>query len=141
MKVLKSNYYNLKRSLPGPRVRTNRFHQETQPIIDLELLVVKNKTRNVKYLEKELTQPIITVTQPIKSVDPTRAVLPTFTTYKAMLEDDTHASNRRSFPEYSTCPYRGLRKPLVRSVSEKSQTPKCRRRLLTPSDCTDKVVI
>ena len=139
MKVLKSNYYNLKRSLPGSRVRTNRFHKETQPIIDLELLVVKNKTRNVKYLEKELTEPIITVTQPIKSVDPTRAVFPTFTTYEAMLEDDTHASNSRSFPEYSTCPYRGLRKPLVGSVSEKSQTPKCRRRLLTPSDCTDKV--
>ncbi len=101
--------------------------------------MVKNKTRNVKYLEKELTEPIITVTQPIKSVDPTRAVLPTFTTYKAMFEDDTHASNRRSFPEYSTCPYRGLRKPLARNVSEKSQTPKCRRRPLTPSDCTDKV--
>ncbi len=106
-----------------------QFQNETQPKIDLELLIPKYKTSNVKHLGKE----------PNKSVDPTRAVLPTFTTYEAMLEDDTHASNSRTFPEYSKCPYRGLRKPLARNASEKSQTPKCHRRLLTSTDCTEVV--
>ena len=56
-----------------------------------------------------------------------------------MLEDDTHASNNRSFPEHSECPYQSLRKPLARNVSEKSQAPKCHRRLLTSTDCTEMV--
>ena len=56
-----------------------------------------------------------------------------------MLEDDTHASNNRKFPEYSTSPYRGLRKPLATKVLKKSQNPNCRRRLLTSGDWADVV--
>ena len=56
-----------------------------------------------------------------------------------MLKDDTHASNSRGFPEYSACPYQGLRKPFVTDVLKNSQSLKCHRRQLTPSDCTDTV--
>ena len=109
-------------------LETTRLHQETRRSYD---------TRNVI---TKITQPsdsIITPTRPTKPVDPTRAVVPTYATYEDMLEDDTHASKNRSFPEYSACPYQGLRKPLTEKLSTHSQSVKCRRRQLTSSDCTE----
>jgi hypothetical protein len=131
------NYYHLKLPFKGFRFRRNRFDEETQPTIHSEQPNAENKTSHVKHLVKEHTEWTITPTQPMESVDARHAVLPTYGTYDEMLEDDTHASNNRKFPEYFTCPYQGLRKPFATNVSKKSQNPKCQRRLLTPSDLAD----
>jgi hypothetical protein len=121
------------------RFRTNRFHQSTRPTTDLELAIAEHKTSHVKSIVKKHTESTITHTQQNESVDPTHVVFPTYGTYEEMLGDDTHASNNRKFPEYSTSPYQGLRKPLATKVLKKSQNPKCRRRLLTSGDWADVV--
>ena len=111
-------------------LETTRLHQETQRSYN---------TRNVITTIKQPSDSIITSTRPTKPVDPTRAVVPTYATYEDMLEDDTHASKNRSFPEYSACPYQGLRKPLTEKLPTHSQSIKCRRRKITLSDCTETV--
>ena len=62
---------------------------------------------------------------------------PIYTTYKAMLEDDTYSSNDRSYPKNSKCPYQGLRKPLATKVSMGTEVPKCRGKPFTSRDCDD----
>ena len=89
--------------------------------------------------EERQTQESVDRMKTIKSVHFTRMVLPTYDSYEAMLKDDTHASSNISFQEYSMCPYEGLRNPRIKSISEKSEIPKCYRRPLTSDDCTETV--
>ena len=97
------------------------------------------RTNYKPFYKKAFSDSLIISARPVKSLDTTHEVFPTYVTYDAMLDDDTHASSTRGFPEYSACHYRGLRKPFVTNVFKKSQSPQCHRRQLTPSDCTDTV--
>ena len=118
------------------RFRTTRIYQEIQSANNSKPLIA-SKTRIVKITTKQLIDSVTSPTRHEKSADITSAVVPTYATYEAMLEDDAHASNTRSFPEHSACSYQGLRKPLVTNVLKKSQTSKCHRRQLTSNDCTE----
>ncbi|XP_028417813.1 uncharacterized protein LOC114542471 [Dendronephthya gigantea] len=71
-----------------------------------------------------------------EQVQPIHSDYPTYHTFEAMLHDDTHESNNRAFPAYSSCPYRGIRKPRETSDS-KTLVPECRRRKSTSRDCED----
>ena len=68
-------------------------------------------------------------------------MFPTFKTYGAMLEDDTHASNRRNITRHSLCSYQGLRKPVltIQSKLKHTEIPKCHRTPLKSNDCAEMV--
>ena len=94
----------------------------------------KQRTKLIEPTVKDIIKPKTNPKQANANVDFTRARFPTFTTYEAMLEDDTHASNSRNIAKHSPCSYQGLRKPLLTTVSNRSELSKCRRTPLTPND-------
>ena len=126
------------------------FFEKTERAVNLKRPVTEKRSSEFTYNMKqptELTEP--TVQDIIKpktnpkqanaNLDFTRARFPTFTTYETMLEDDTHVSNSRNIAKHSLCSYQGLRKPLLTTVSNKSELAKCRRTPLTPNDCAEMV--
>ena len=125
--------------LLGFRLSTNSYHNETYRTFNLHLSTREEKTSNIVYRKKELIIKSIDPNETNKSIDSGRTVLPTYDSYEAMLEDDTHASTSRSFPGISMCPYQGLRKPLVNNIFKKTKILKCHRRPITSNDCAEMV--
>lgn len=70
------------------------------------------------------------------------AVAPFYETYESMIEDDAHASDTRTYPVYTGCPYLGLRRPFMTSTEKSGQrtvNTTCRQRPQSPEGCKEAV--
>ena len=90
-------------------------------------------------INKDTVKPTINSKQANATDDLMRPAFPIFTTYEAMLEDDMQAPKSLNFARHTPCSYQGLRKPLLTTVSKKTELQKCRRTPLTPNDCAEMV--
>ena len=129
MSLFSDNALTLKAFPVGSSLSTNFFSQEPQQKNDSKGRNMENNTIAVLNSNQET----------VESSDATPAGFPIYTTYEAMLQDDTYSSNDRSYPKNSTCPYQGLRKPRATKMSMGTEVPKCRRKPFTLGDCRDVV--
>ena len=139
-------------SFLGIRFSQYLFSEETKrgiPVnFDWRIAEKRSKvTYNVKQptdtiglsITKDTVKPTINSKQANATDDLMRPAFPIYTTYEAMLEDDMQAPKSLNFARHTPCSYQGLRKPLLTTVSKRSELQKCRRTPLTPNDCAEMV--